>query len=133
MHGAPLLHGIEIYRDKPIFYDLGNFIFNAPLTMWTIQEPMTWESVVATLEFQGRRVQSIRLRPIVLNFMGEGEPEAHDRFANNLFLDTRGLPAPATGEQATYILRRVAELSQPFGAKVEVEGDRAEVSVNGRK
>src|SRR6185295_17337545 len=25
MHGAPLLHGVEIYRGKPIFYDLGNF------------------------------------------------------------------------------------------------------------
>src|SRR5262245_23467321 len=25
MHGAPLLHGVEIYRGRPIFYDLGNF------------------------------------------------------------------------------------------------------------
>ena len=23
MHGAPLLHGVEIYRGRPIFYDLG--------------------------------------------------------------------------------------------------------------
>jgi poly-gamma-glutamate capsule biosynthesis protein CapA/YwtB (metallophosphatase superfamily) len=23
-HGAPRLHGIELYRGKPIFYDLGN-------------------------------------------------------------------------------------------------------------
>ncbi len=131
MHGAPLLHGIEIYRGRPIFYDLGNFIFNVPITMWTIQEPMTWESVVASLEFQGRNVRSITLRPIVLNFMGEGQPDARDRFANNTFLDTRGLPAPAKGEQATYILQRVAELSAPFGTKVEVKGDRAEVKVPG--
>src|SRR5580704_12934532 len=27
MHGAPLLHGVEIYKGRPIFYDLGNFIF----------------------------------------------------------------------------------------------------------
>lgn len=133
MHGAPLLHGIEIYHNKPIFYDLGNFIFNAPPTMWTLQEPMTWESVVPTLEFQGKNVQSIKLRPIVLNFMGEGQPEAHDPYANNLFLDTRGLPAPAKGDQATYILQRVAELSQPFGTRIEVEGDRAEVNVKGGK
>jgi len=131
MHGAPLLHGIEIYRGKPIFYDLGDFIFNAPLTMWTIQEPMTWESVVATLEFRGHAVQSITLHPIALNFLGEGQPEAQDRFANNMFLDTRGLPAPAKGEQATYILQRVAELSQPFGTRVEVEGDKAVVSLKG--
>ncbi len=130
MHGARLLHGIEIYRGKPIFYDLGNFIFNAPLTMWTIQEPMTWESVVATVEFQGRSVQSIRLRPIVMNFMGEGQPEAHDPYANNTFVDTRGLPTPAKGDQAVYILQRVAELSQPFGTRVEVTGDSAAIRLN---
>ena len=129
MHGAPLLHGIEIYHNKPIFYDLGNFIFNAPPTMWTLQEPMTWESVVPTLEFQGKNVQSIKLRPIALNFVGEGQPEIHDPYANNTYLDTRGLPAPAKGEQATYILQRVAELSRPFGTKVEVKGESAEVSV----
>ena len=127
MHGAPLLHGIEIYHGKPIFYDLGNFIFNAPLTMWSIQEPMTWESVVATVAFEGKTLQSITLRPVVLNFMGEGEPEAHDPYANNAFIDTRGLPAPAKGDQASYILQRVAELSQPFGTTVEVAGDRAEI------
>lgn len=129
MHGAPLLHGIEIYRGKPIFYDLGNFVFNAPLTMWTLQEPMTWESVVANLAFEKKVVQSITLRPIVLNFLGEGQPDAQDRFANNTFLDTRGLPAPAKGDQARYILERVAELSQPFGTKVEVQGDRAEIAL----
>src|SRR6202163_4286490 len=32
MHGAPLLHGVEIYRGRPIFYDLGNFIYNLPPT-----------------------------------------------------------------------------------------------------
>lgn len=78
MHGAPLLHGIEIYHDRPIFYDLGNFFFNAPPTMWTLQEPMTWESVVPSLEFRGKHLQSIRLRPIVLNFLGQGQPDTSD-------------------------------------------------------
>lgn len=133
MHGAPILHGIEIYHNKPIFYDLGNFIFNAPLTMWTLQEPMNWESVVPTLEFQGKNVQSIKLRPIVLNFIGDGQPEAHDPYANNQFLDTRGLPAPAKGEQAMYILQRVAEMSRPFGTTVEVKGDSAEINLKGGK
>jgi poly-gamma-glutamate synthesis protein (capsule biosynthesis protein) len=129
MHGAPLLHGIELYRGKPIFYDLGNFIFNAPLTMWTLQEPMTWESVVPTLAFRGKQVQSITLRPIVLNFIGEGQPDAHDPYANNTFIDTRGLPAPAKGDQMTYILQRVNELSQPFATVIDVSGDHAEVRV----
>ena len=132
MHGAPLLHGVEIYRDRPIFYDLGNFIFNVPPTAYGIQEPTTWESVVASVEFQGKRLQSVRLRPIALNFIGQGQPELHDPYANNLYLDTRGLPAPAKGDQARYILERLAEASRPFGTTVEIDGDTAEIKVNGR-
>src|SRR5215469_12141418 len=59
MHGAPLLHGVEIYRGKAIFYDLGNFIYNLPPTIAYIHEPMNWESAVAYVEFQGRNLQSI--------------------------------------------------------------------------
>lgn len=131
MHGAPVLHGIEIYHGKPIFYDLGNFMFNVPLTLWEIQEPLTWESVIPTLEFQGRTVQSIKLRPVVLNYIGEGQPEAHDLYAENEFMYTRGLPAAAEGERATYILQRVADLSEPFGTDVDVNGDVAEVELGG--
>ncbi len=131
MHGAPVLHGIEIYRGKPIFYDLGNFMFNVPLTLWEIQEPLTWESVVPRLEFRGRSVQSIELRPVVLNYIGEGQPEAHDLYAGNRFMYTRGLPAAAEGERATYILQRMADLSEPFGTRIDVDGDVARVEIGG--
>jgi len=30
MHGPPFLHGMELYKGKPIFYSLGNFIFQVP-------------------------------------------------------------------------------------------------------
>lgn len=127
MHGAPLLHGVEIYRGRPIFYDLGNFIFQAPPSLILLDEPINWESVVAYVEFQGKKLQSIRFRPIAQNKIGQGEPDTHDEHANNLFLQTRGLPTPATGEQAHYILERLAGLSQPFGTTVEVKGDAAEI------
>src|SRR5262249_59307008 len=42
MHGAPLLRGIEIYKGRPIFYDLGNFIYNVPATLTYIDEPIAW-------------------------------------------------------------------------------------------
>lgn len=129
MHGAPNLHGIEIYKGKAIFYDLGNFFFNAPLTMWTLQEPITWESVVADLTFKGRDVQSITLKPIVMNFIGEGQPEAHDPYVNNQFMQTRGLPAPAKAQQAKDILTRVADLSKPFGTTIEINADTATVKL----
>jgi len=131
MHGAPLLHGVEIYRDRPIFYDLGNFIFQAPPTELLLDEPIVWESVVAYVDFQAKKLQSITFRPIWQNKIGEGQPDPHDEHTNNLFLQTRGLPTPATGEQARYILERLADLSRPFGTKIEVKGDAATIKLKG--
>ena len=129
MHGAPLLHGVEIYHGKPIFYDLGNFIYNLVPTLTYIDEPMSWESAIAYVQFQGRSLQSISLRPIALNVVGEGQPDIHNEYADNQFLHTRGLPAPATGARAGYILQRLAELSKPFGTKFEIKGDTAEIKI----
>ena len=130
MHGAPLLHGIEIYHGKPIFYDLGNFIYNLPPAMTTIDEPMAWESVVAYVQVQGRQLQAITLRPIALNPIGEGQPDMLSDSADNKFLDTRGLPSLAKGGKATYILQRVAERSAPFGTKVVINGDTAMIDLH---
>ena len=131
MHGAPLLHGVEIYRGKPIFYDLGNFIYNLPPAITYIDEPINWESVVATLQYQGKTLQSIILKPIALNNIGEGVPDVHDEHTNNQFLDTRGLPAPATGRKAADILQRMADASKPFGTEMVVTGDTAEIKLTG--
>jgi len=133
MHGAPLLHGVEIYHGRPIFYDLGNFIYNVPPTLTYIDEPINWESVVASVQFQGKELRSISFQPIVLNNVGEGQPDIHNEYANNQFLDTRGLPSPATGARAGYILQRLAEASRPFGTTVEIKGDMGEIRVKGGK
>jgi len=135
MHGAPLLHGVEIYRARPIFYDLGNFIYNVPPTLTYIDEPIAWESAVAYVEFEGRgqakALKSISLRPVVLNYAGKGEADMHNAYTNNEFLDTRGLPAPATGARAGYILQRMAEQSKAFGTTIEVKGETGEIKVKG--
>src|SRR5581483_4215031 len=132
MHGAPLLHGIEIYRGKPIFYDLGNFIYNLPPTLTYIDEPMAWESVVASVTFSSGAVRSIALRPVVLNPIGDGQPDVQDAYATNEFLFTRGLPAPASGARAGYILQRVADASKPFGTVTEIRGDTATIAATRR-
>jgi poly-gamma-glutamate synthesis protein (capsule biosynthesis protein) len=131
MHGAPLLHGVEIYRGRPIFYVLGNFMYNVPPTLTYIDEPMNWESAVAYIQFQGRELRSISFRPIALNNLGEGQPDVHNEYTNNQFLDTRGLPSPATGARAGYILQRLADASKPFGTRVEIKGDTAEIKLHG--
>jgi poly-gamma-glutamate synthesis protein (capsule biosynthesis protein) len=132
MHGAPLVHGVEIYRNKPIFYDLGNFIFNMPPT-GGLDEPIIWESVVAYLQYQGKDLQSISFVPVFQNKIGQGEADVHNGHTNNLFLDTRGLPKPATGDRARYILERLADASRPFGTRVEVKGETATIVVKSGK
>jgi poly-gamma-glutamate capsule biosynthesis protein CapA/YwtB (metallophosphatase superfamily) len=141
MHGAPLLHGVEIYHGRPIFYDLGNFIYNVPPTLTYIDEPMAWESVVASVQFEGRSrgqspgqyqrqsLKSVSLRPVVLNNIGEGQPDVHGEYTNNQFLQTRGLPALATGARAGYILQRLASASKPFGTTIEIKGEIAEITL----
>ena len=129
MHGAPLIHGVEIYHNRPIFFDLGNFIFNVPPPNIQLDEPIIWESVVAHVEFQGKNLQSISFQPIVMNKIGQGQPDYQDEHTNNLFLQTRGLPKPATGDQARYILQRLADASRPFGTAVEVKDETAEIKL----
>jgi poly-gamma-glutamate capsule biosynthesis protein CapA/YwtB (metallophosphatase superfamily) len=131
MHGAPLLHGVEIYRGRPIFYDLGNFIYNAPPTLTYIDEPMSWESAVATVQFEEKKLASISFRPIVMNNIGEGQPDVHNPYTSNQFLHTRGLPSPATGARAGYILQRLADASKPFGTTIEIKGETAEIKLQG--
>ena len=134
MHGAPLLHGVEIYRGRPIFYDLGNFIYNLPATLTYIDEPMSWETVVASVQFdpRARTLQGISLRPIVLNPIGDGQPDAHNAYADNEFLHTRGLPAPAAGARAGYILQRLADASRAFGTTIEIKGEIGTIMPAGR-
>jgi poly-gamma-glutamate capsule biosynthesis protein CapA/YwtB (metallophosphatase superfamily) len=129
MHGVPVVHGVEIYRNRPIFYDLGNFIFNVPPVDTQLDEPIFWESVVAHVDFRGKDLQSITFQPIAMNKIGQGQPDLHDEHTNNLFLQTRGLPAPATGDKAGYILQRLADFSRPFGTRVVVKGDTAEINL----
>jgi poly-gamma-glutamate capsule biosynthesis protein CapA/YwtB (metallophosphatase superfamily) len=143
MHGAPLLHGIEIYRGRPIFYDLGNFIYNVPPTLTYIDEPMAWESIVASVQFEAgsrnagrgandRSITSIALRPVVLNPIGDGQPDVHNPYASNEFLHTRGLPVAAPGARGGYILQRVANASKPFGTSIDIKGETATITVTRR-
>jgi poly-gamma-glutamate synthesis protein (capsule biosynthesis protein) len=129
MHGAPLLHGVEIYHGRPIFYDLGNFIYNLVPTLTYIDEPINWESAVAYVEFQDKKLKSVSFRPLAMNNIGQGQPDMHNEYANNQFMQTRGLPTPATGKRAGFILQRIADASKPFGTVMEIKGDTAEIKL----
>jgi poly-gamma-glutamate synthesis protein (capsule biosynthesis protein) len=122
LHGAPILQGVEIYRGKPIFYDLGNFIFQLPTRSNHVFESEVWTSAIASVEMTPKgQLRSLSFAPIVLNQYGRGEdPEA---------TATRGLPSAAMGEQARQILGYIAERSKPYGTQVTIEGDRAHIAI----
>ena len=129
MHGPPFTHGMEIYRDKPIFYSLGNFIFQVPPESIHLEEPIMWESVVAEVDFQGDELRAIRLQPIGMNKVGSGFPNPHDESDVNEYLLTRGLPRAVDGAQARHLLERLAQFSQPYGTELRITGSMAEVAL----
>jgi len=103
-----------------------------PPALTYISEPMSWESVVASLEYEGKTLRSIKLRPIALNYVGNGQPDVHSQYTSNEFLQTRGLPSPAEGAQARYILERVADYSKPFGTRVVIDESGASAELRSR-
>ena len=100
-HGAPLLHGIEIYRGCPIFYDLGSFVFHTKTTVGYYPGEV-WDSAIADCVFENGRLVALDLVPVVLNENG---------IAPDLFYETRGRPTIAEGTDAERILARLQKLS----------------------
>ena len=114
-HGVPMLLGIEVYKGKPIFYSLGNFIFNSfNPTSWVHDN--TWRSVVATCRFDAdRTVREIQLDPIVLG--GEEALEAKD-------FTVREVPLLAGREYGESVLAHLSTLSSRFATRLAIENGR---------
>jgi poly-gamma-glutamate synthesis protein (capsule biosynthesis protein) len=111
-HGAPLLQGIEVYQGRPIFYDLGNFIYQSPDAV-NPYGPETWRSVIAECRFDANGLQRATLTPITLN--PEGLGGAKD-------FETKGRPDIATGPQAQSILEHLGDMCAPLGTRLRIEG-----------
>jgi poly-gamma-glutamate capsule biosynthesis protein CapA/YwtB (metallophosphatase superfamily) len=138
--GPHMLRGVEIYRDRPICYSLGNFIFTLetiasfPLEVYEqvglpatstaadlydvitgyATEKRFWESVVPCFEFAEGRLVSAELIPVTL---GHGQPRSR-----------RGCPALAGESDGRAILERLSALSEPFGTRIEVASSDGRVS-----
>jgi poly-gamma-glutamate capsule biosynthesis protein CapA/YwtB (metallophosphatase superfamily) len=113
-HGAPLLHGIEVYRGCPIFYDLGSLVFHSK-TPVGYYIPEVWDSAVADCIFENGRLASLELIPVALNEKGIGDGDK--------FLETRGRPTIARGADAERILARLDRISSPMGLRIAQAGD----------
>jgi poly-gamma-glutamate synthesis protein (capsule biosynthesis protein) len=136
-HGPHQLRGVEVYKGKPIFYSLGDFIFQLDLlapvasdlyeqfkmdpatatdaefnAMWnarTFGGDVWYQSVVTTTKFDKGRVSEIRLMPIDLGYTARGAD--------------RGVPKLASSAVARTILERLQKLSGPLGTRIAIDGD----------
>jgi poly-gamma-glutamate synthesis protein (capsule biosynthesis protein) len=146
-HGPHILRGIEIYKGRPIFYSLGNFVFHNETVqrqpdpayrrqgLGTEHTPGDWSSARSGGDTYGfpvdpaffRSVMAVcdhhagRLRRIRLYplDLGFGRP-----------LSQRGRPALADRALATEILGDLQEVSQPFGTRIVVRDGVGSIEVD---
>ncbi len=117
-HGAPMAHGMEFYRDAPMFYGLGNFIFQTETKPGTYSQ-RSWDGLIVDVRFGGGKRPAIELIPLSLNETGLGGPTD---FA------TRGRPSLAKGADAKRILEDFAARSKPFSTTVTITNGVGRVS-----
>lgn len=121
--GVHALRGIEIYRNRPIFYGLGEFIRQMDVIGLQgrgdpqrsvgppgFEFPVKFESIIAVNEFNDGQLSEVRIYPVEARYEEEK-------------LALRGIPRLAPPAIAQRILRRLQELSEPLGTRIEIEGD----------
>ncbi|HEV8600477.1 MAG TPA: CapA family protein [Gemmatimonadales bacterium] len=145
-HGPHVLRGIELYKGKPIFFSLGDFIFQNETVTRLPEEsyaPLGLDPTRGVADFNAARYgndtrgfpaqrevwESVVALPtfsgktlssleLVPITLGFGQPTAE-----------RGRPQLAQGELAAKILRDVAERSEAFGTEIQVRGGRGYVTL----
>nr|WP_283101647.1 CapA family protein [Halomonas populi] len=119
-HGVPMLQAVEIYKEKPIFYSLGNFIFHPTAGPSYWPDHRCWQSVIVEASFADGSWQELKLHPITLG--------KEDIIVNQDMSDpSRLYPLPAEGRYGQSILEHLRDLSAPFDCRINVNGDVGEV------
>jgi poly-gamma-glutamate synthesis protein (capsule biosynthesis protein) len=113
------LRGIEIYKGKPIFYGLSNFVFEYGLQLngtdvlanerqvQRLENPIVNESIQTMTTFDGGKLKEIRLYPV--NLGGAHRP-----------ISQVGIPLASSAEEAARTLKELDELSRPFGTTITI-------------
>lgn len=109
-HGVPVLQGIEFHRGAPLFYGLGNFIFQTEKPVGAYG-PGSWEGVIVDCTFVDGRFVEARLVPLSLNEVGlEGVDD----------MATRGFPRMAGPVERRAILERLTAGSRALGVSLDL-------------
>ncbi|WP_250518415.1 CapA family protein [Caballeronia sp. ATUFL_M1_KS5A] len=120
VHGVHTLRGVEIYKDKPIFYGLSNFVFQFGLqlgatenvmenerTMSDLENPATQEALLTTTRFEGGKLKEVRLYPVDLG--GSRRP-----------ISRMGVPLTPSPQDAQRILHDLQAYPRPLGTTISI-------------
>lgn len=102
-HASHVFHGIEVYRERPIFYDTGDFLHDYAVD-GAVRRDCSFVFLVDVVEKRPRRVQLI---PVRLTFAR---------------VDL------ASGEEAGAICQRMLERSRAFGTALTEVGGTLEIA-----
>jgi len=145
-HGPHALRGIEMYKDRPIIYSLGDFMFQNETLLRLPAEnyaPYGLDDNAHVADFNDKRYkggtsgfpalreiwesviamptfdgQNIKELALYPITLGYGLPE-----------QVRGRPLLAKGELAQKILNDLVERSKPYGTEITIRGDIGYVKV----
>jgi poly-gamma-glutamate synthesis protein (capsule biosynthesis protein) len=139
-HGPHFLRGVEIYKGAPIFYSLGNFIFQNESIAWVPFEgyrrfdlghehtPGDFFDARSDAGKRGFPADPVFWRSVVgvchyeTNALKEVRLYPID-MGFGLRIAQRGRPLLAEGRVAQETLEWLQHVSEPFGTKITVEGD----------
>jgi hypothetical protein len=134
--GPHVLRGIEIYKGKPIFYSLSNFIYQyrtpdkipvdlihqrdgeverpANVSVWDRRDPdFIFEGVMLRLTVNKEKLRRIELIPFTIDDEGP----------------LYGVPRLASDRRGREIIERLQKLSKPYGTTIVSKGWYAEVQL----
>lgn len=118
-HHPHVLHGVEVYRGKPIFYSLGNFVFHSffqgPPRLGRSYPSYRWDSLRSDLNRDGGVA--------ALTWGGPGSTLSRAELWI-VRLDESGEPSFGSPERSRAAIERVAALSRTLGTEIQVSEGR---------
>lgn len=134
-HGERVFDGVEIYKGRPIFRQLGSLAsqFYGSLPRMRLARGVddayyAWRGLLAELTLRDGAVESIEMLPVDID---HGEAYFDD-YSTLDFVKRRGTAELATGSLAQDILESFKRLSAKYGTEVEIRGERAVIHLKER-
>ncbi|SRR6056297_673141 len=101
-HHPHVIQGLEIYRERPIIYSLGNYIFDQ-------NDENNKQGMVAEIETFGGKIEAISLHP--------------------LYVKDKREPIVPQGEKLEEVLGKIKRLSAEMGTELENRGNHLHYSI----